>query len=140
MTIRWYMVPEISTARDRCFFDTLGRFLPFYSLNSPENENIKKWKKKKKKTGDIVILQKCTKNLDHRLYCSWEIACDTCNCYFSFWAIFCPFTSLTAQKTPGDIIILHYCTKSHDYMLYCSWDMAHDGCNCCLHMCPKNYD
>ena len=39
------MVPEISTARDRCFFDTLGRFLP--SLNSPENENIKKMKKKR---------------------------------------------------------------------------------------------
>ena len=42
------MVPEISTARDRCFFDTLGRFLPFYSLNSPKNENIKKMKKKKR--------------------------------------------------------------------------------------------
>ena len=23
---------------------------------------------------------------------------DRCNCYFSFWAISCPFTSLTAQK------------------------------------------
>ena len=23
---------------------------------------------------------------------------DACHCYFSFWAIFCPFTSLTAQK------------------------------------------
>ena len=24
---------------------------------------------------------------------------DRSNCYFSFWAIFCPFTSVTAQKT-----------------------------------------
>ena len=26
------------------------------------------------------------------------MACDGCNCYFSFWAIFCPFTPLTARK------------------------------------------
>ena len=26
------------------------------------------------------------------------MACDRCNCYFSFWAIFCPFNPLTAQK------------------------------------------
>ena len=32
------------------------------------------------------------------LHCSWDRACDRCSCYFSFWAIFCPFTSLTAQK------------------------------------------
>ena len=52
---------------------------------------------------------------------------DGCNCYFSFWAIFCPFTHLTVQKmkkkTPGDIIILCQCTKNHenhDHTLYCS--------------------
>ena len=50
---------------------------------------------------------------------------------FSFWAIFCLFTPLTAQKikmkdmkkknnnNSGDIFILHKCTKNHDYMLYC---------------------
>ena len=65
--------------------------------------------------------------------------CEGCNCYFSFWAIFCPFTPLTARKTkiekkmPGDIIILHKCTKNHDHMLYCSLDMARDRCNC--HFC-----
>ena len=32
------------------------------------------------------------------LYCSWDMVRDRCNCYFSFWAIFCPFTPLTAQK------------------------------------------
>ena len=32
------------------------------------------------------------------LYCSWDIARNVCNCYFSFWAIICPFTSLTVQK------------------------------------------
>ena len=48
--------------------------------------------------GDIIILHKCTKNHDHMLYCSWDMAHDRCNCYFSFRAIFCPFTPLTAQK------------------------------------------
>ena len=75
-------------------------------------------------------MHKCTN--DHILYCLWDMAQDTCNCYFSFWATFCPFTPLTAQKikiwkkkkkkkkAPGDIIILHKCTKYHDHMLYCS--------------------
>ena len=71
------------------------------------------------------------------LYCSWHVAHDRCNCYFSFWAIFCPFAPITAQKLkikknkkmPGNIIILHKYTKNHDHMLYCSWDTAHDTCN-----------
>ena len=70
--------------------------------------------------------------------CSWDMACDRCDYYFSFWAIFCPFTPLTAQKfkikknekIPGYIIILHKCTKNHDNMLYSSWDIARDRCNC----------
>ena len=58
------------------------------------------------------------------------MVCDGCN-YFSFWAIFCPFTSLTAQKTkifkkmkknPGDITILHMCTYNYDQMMYSSRD------------------
>ena len=85
------------------FFVILGHFCPFTypptlrhpSPNSPKNKNIKKMKKK---TGDIIILQKCTKNHDHRLYCSWDMAHDRCNCYFSSWAIFCPFNPLTAKK------------------------------------------
>ena len=72
------------------------------------------------------------------LYSSWHMARDRCNCYFSFWAIFRPFTLITARKMkikkkkkiPGDIIILHKCTKNHDHMLYCSWDVARDTCNC----------
>ena len=27
------------------------------------------------------------------------MARDRCNCYISFWAIFCPFTPVTAQKS-----------------------------------------
>ena len=93
----------------------------------------------KKIPGDIIILHKYAKNHDHMLYCSWDMMCDRCNCYFTFWAIFCPFNPLSCpknkiskkwKKTPGDIIILDKCTKNHDHMLYFSWDMAHDGCNC----------
>ena len=51
----------------------------------------------KKIPGDIIILHKCTKNYDQMMYSSWDMVCDRCN-YFSFWAIFCPFTPLTAQK------------------------------------------
>ena len=76
-------------------FFILGNFLPFYSPNSPKNENFKKMKKTR---GDIIILHNCTKNYGYRLYCSWGMACDRCNCYFSFWTIFCPFTPLTAHK------------------------------------------
>ena len=58
------------------------------------------------------------------------MARDGCNCCFSFWAIFCPFTPVTVQKIkistkkkkekkPGDITF-HNCTKNYDYKLYCS--------------------
>ena len=48
--------------------------------------------------GDIIILHRCTKNHDHMLYFPWEMAHDTCNCCFSFWAIFFSFTPITVQK------------------------------------------
>ena len=67
------------------FFVILGHFLPFYSPNSPKNENIKKMKES---PGNIIILHKCTKNHDYMLYFSWDLARDGCNCCFSFWASF----------------------------------------------------
>ena len=96
-------------------------FLPFYYFNNPKNQNFEKLKKT---PGDIINLYKCTKNHDHILYCSLDIMVhNRCNCYFSFWPIFCPFTSLTtskiykSEKKSGVIIILHKCTKNHDHML-----------------------
>ena len=94
MTIIWCMVPEIWSMTDRIFV-ILDLFLPFYPPNNPKNQNFEKMKKR---PGDIIILHKCTKNHDHMLYCSWNMVCDRCNCHFSFWAIFCPFIPLTAQK------------------------------------------
>ena len=57
------------------------------------------------------------------------MARNGCNCYDSFWATFCPFTSLISQKikikkkmkkASGDIIILHMGTKNYDQMMYSS--------------------
>ena len=95
MTIIWCMVPEIPSLTDRifCHFETF--FCPFTPLTIPKIKILKNWKKT---SGDIIILHMCTKNHDHMLYSSLDIICNGCNCYFSFWAIFCPFTSLSAQK------------------------------------------
>ena len=74
--------------RDRqIFFVILDHFLPFY------NPKYQYFVKIKQMPGDIIILHKCTKNNDHMLCCSWNTAHDGCKCYFSFWAIFCPFTA-----------------------------------------------
>ena len=89
------------------FFAILGHFWPFYLSNSPKNENIKKWKKKKT-PRDIIILHDCTNNYDYRLYCSWDMACNIWNFYFSFWTIFYRFTRLTAQKMKISQIIIGY--------------------------------
>ena len=77
------------------FFVILDHFLLFYPPKNLKNQNFEKMKKN---PDDIIILQKCTKNHDHiMLYCSWDVAHDGCD-YFSFWAIFCPVTPLTASK------------------------------------------
>ena len=128
-----YIVPEIWHMTDIIFF-ILVHFLPFHPPNSPKNQNFKKMEKT---SGDIIILPKHPKNHDHMLYCSWDMVCDRCN-YFSFWAIFCPFTPLTAQKIKIlkkwkkhlEISSFYMCNKYHDHMLYCSWDMVCDRCNC----------
>ena len=76
------------------FFVILDLFLPFYPPNNLKNQLLKKWKKHL----DSIILQKCPKNHDYKLHCSWDTTCGGCNFYFSFCAIFCPFTSKTTQK------------------------------------------
>ena len=73
----------------------MGHFLPFYLPNSPKNQNFEKMKKT---PGDLIILHMRTKNYDQMMYTSWDIVHHGCNCYFSFWATFCPFTPLTAHK------------------------------------------
>ena len=59
----------------------LERFLPFYSHNNPKNQNFEKLKKTPR---EIIILHKSTKNHDHILYGSWDMARNGCKCYCSF--------------------------------------------------------
>ena len=77
------------------FLVILGHFLPFHPTNHPKTQNFGKMKKI---LEDSIILDKCTKNNYYMLCCSWDMAHNICNCYFSFWAIFCLFTSLAAWK------------------------------------------
>ena len=60
------------------------------------------------------------------------------NCYFLFWAIFLPFTFLTAQnikikkkktKKPRKYHHFTIVYQNHDHILYGSWDMVHGRCN-----------
>ena len=89
--IRWCTVPEI-----RCVTDVI--VISYFGLFFALLQKIKILKKWKKTFGVIIILYLCTKNYDQMMtYGSWDIVHDRCD-YFSFWAIFCPFISLTAQK------------------------------------------
>ena len=90
-----YTVPEIWCMTNVIIFHFWAIFCPFTPLTAQKIEILKKWKKKH---GDIIILHMCTKTYDQMMYSSWDMVHDRCNCYFSFWAIFCPFTPLPAQK------------------------------------------
>ena len=92
---------------------------------------------------DIIILRNCTKNYDYRLNCSWDTVHGEYNFYFSFLAIFCPFTRITAQKLKiSKKWKKHHREVSSFYrsvpkimiicLLYCFWDMARDVCICCF--------
>ena len=74
MTIIWCMLPEIwsMTVIIFCHF---WPFFAFYPTNNPKNQNFEKMKKMHR---DFIILDKCTKNHDHMLYCSGDMGCDTC--------------------------------------------------------------
>ena len=80
-------------------------------------------KKMKIKAGDMTIFHKCTKDHNHILYYSWEMACDGCNCFFFIVGYFLPFYYRNSpknqnfkkmKKLPGDIILLLMCTKIYD--------------------------
>ena len=113
MKIIWYMFLEIWSATDM-IFSHFGPTSPPLSTNKTQN-----FEKMKKMPENIIISHKCSINNNH-MYDSWDMKHNQQN-FLSFWAIFCPFTSLTAENTkmkkkkmkkaPGDIIILHKCSK-----------------------------
>ena len=107
------------------FFVILDYFLP---LDPPNNPMRKKWKKienifeKWKKAWRYHhFTQVYQKSWSYAILFLRYMVCDGCNCYFSFWAIFCPFTTLTAPKIK--IKKKKITWRYHDHMLYCSWDI-----------------
>ena len=70
------------------FFVILDCILPFYSPNNTKNHNFEKMNKT---PGDIIILHICTKNDNHMMYGSWDIATYRIFCYFGlFFALLPP--------------------------------------------------
>ena len=86
--------------RVRIFFVILGHFLPFYlpPRNNPE-QKTKIWKNEKSiwRCHHFELEQQKT-NDDHMKNGFLDIEHDIQN-FFSFRAIFCPFTPLTTQKS-----------------------------------------
>ena len=135
-----HTVPEICHMMDVIVTFYFGLFFALLPTpNSPKNKNFKKMKNT---PGDITILHNCSKNHDHMLYCSWDMAHGRCNCYFSFWAFFFALLPPAIQKTQKnspknqnfkkwkkhlEISSFYKCTKNHDYMMYGYWDMVHNG-------------
>ena len=67
-------VPEIWHVTHVIFIFHFGLLFALLSPhNSPKNQNYKKWKKP---SGDIIILQIYTKNYDLIMYGSWDRVCD----------------------------------------------------------------
>ena len=62
-------------------------FCPFTPQTAGKMKISQKWKK----NLEILSFTQMYQNHDHMLCCFWDMACDTCNFYFSFWATFCPF-------------------------------------------------
>ena len=78
------MAPEIWSVKDRIFC----HFGPIFALLPPKNLKNQTFENIKKTLRDTIILQMCTKNHDHMLHCSCDMAHDGCSFCFSFWAIF----------------------------------------------------
>ena len=109
--IMCFTVPEIWHKMNAIVIFHFGLFLSFYLQTAQKMKVSHKWKKI---LGDVIILQKCTKNHSsiHKFY-------------FSFWAFFFLFLTLSQKrkiskkikKMSGGIIIFYKCTKNHNYML-----------------------
>ena len=58
-------------------------FCPFTPLTI---QKIKILKKRKKPSGDVIILHMCAKNHNHIMYASWDMECER-HKFLSFWTI-----------------------------------------------------
>ena len=71
-----------------------------------------------KKTLEISFYS-FTKNHDHMLYCSWDMV-HGCNCYYSYWSIFCSFTPHNSpKKWKKSLEISSFYTSASKIMIIC---------------------
>ena len=84
----WFL--RYGMRQTECFV-IMDRFLPFYSLMDPENQNFEKMKK----ALEDIILQMFTGNDSHMVYSFFQIWSATGKIFLSFWTVFCPVTPLT---------------------------------------------
>ena len=96
--ITCFTVPKIWCVTD---IIVIFHFELYISLLPPLTAQKWKFQKNEKtnKLGDTFILHKRAKNHDHMLYCSLDLACDGCNCYF-FWggSYYLPFYPPNSPK------------------------------------------
>ena len=139
------MFPEIWSGTDRVYLFSTS----FCRFTLIATQKIKILKKFKKHLEISSFYTKFPKNDDHMLYCSWDMARDGCNFYFSFWAIFCLLPpppshpphpphppspnslknqNLKKWKKHLEISPIYTCVPKI-MIRWCtvSWDMMHDG-------------
>ena len=96
MKIIWCMIPEIWSAPNRFFLSSWAIFCPLTPVTVQKMKIEKNWKKNTWKYHHFT--QVYEKSWSYAiLFLRYKVR-DGCNCYFSFWTIFCSFTHLTAQK------------------------------------------
>ena len=132
VAILYFRVLKIWSATDRIF----SRFGPFYVLPSKQPRKSTFWKNEKHAWRYYHFTQVYHKWQSYDL---WFLRCEAQQTkFFVIWAIFCPFTPVTAWKIKIlkkwnerlEILSFYTSVSKIRIMLYCSWDMARDKCNC----------
>ena len=90
----WCMVPEIWSATDRIFCHFGQFFAPSSPLTTQKIKNLRKWKNTWRYHHFTQVYH------NWQSYDVWFLRYEVwkANFFWSFWAIFCPFTPLTTQK------------------------------------------
>ena len=116
------MVFEIWRTTDKFFLLFWANFCPFTPLATQKIKILKK----KNHLKILSFYTSGTKNHDYMLYCSWDMAHDRSIFLFSFSAIFCPSTPLTAQtmkiskkKKKKGLEITSFYTRVPKIMIIC---------------------
>ena len=106
-------------------------FCPFTLLKTKKIKILKKWKKQL----EILSFYTSVPQIIITWHIAQDMACDRCNCYFSFWGIFCRFTCLKNEnfkKWKKRLEISSFYTSVTKIMIiwYIVQEMTRGRCNC----------